>query len=54
MKIFFAEGLDRILLICPSGPFAAAQMPGFDLPWRQISKRQDELSPSRNPSPFRK
>jgi hypothetical protein len=32
-KIFFAEGLDRILLICPSGQLAAAQMPGFDLPW---------------------
>src|SRR5258708_26364310 len=25
-------------------------MPGFDLSWRQISKQQDGLSPSRNPS----
>ncbi len=25
-------GLDRLLVICPSGQFAAAQMPGFDLP----------------------
>jgi hypothetical protein len=31
---FFPERLDRLLVICPSGRFAAAQMPGFDLPWR--------------------
>jgi len=26
------KGLDRFLVICPSGQFAATQMPEFDLP----------------------